>query len=164
MNNNQNPYAGMNPQMQQPMMGQQPNRRDINEMQLRKKISETEQSICGEVFMVIFFSIFLGLDWNRGCMKANRTSVLVFLAYLIIYRIPINVLCSYTLRTYKKETYAVLGCGFLSKTFLTGWMLYSMITYFGVGPEVCGRYWPMFIYLAYGFYVLIQACIFGCVG
>lgn len=128
------------------------------------KISEVEQSICGEVIMLVFFGIFLGVDYNQGWMKQNRTSILVFIAYLAIYRIPINILNSYTLRTYKKESIAGLGCGFLSKTFLAGWMLYSMINYFKLDKQDWQSYWPMFLYLAYGFYILIQACIITCVG
>lgn len=127
---NQNQGVGMNNNMQNM---QQPMLNPVNQQaQLKNKIAEVESLICGEVIMVIFFSLFLGIDRNNKCMKPNWTSVAVFVAYLVIFRIPVNILKSYTLRTYKKESMAGLACGFLSKTFLTGWMIYSMTVYFGV--------------------------------
>ena len=58
---------------------------------------------------------------------------------------------------------AGLLCGALSKLFLTGWIIYSMIVYFNITGTTWKNYFPMFVYMAYGFYVLMQACIFGCV-
>jgi hypothetical protein len=66
----------------------------------------------------------------------------------------------YNLRNYRKESLAILGCSFLSKTFLTGWMIYSMVHYFSLSDEEeskCKGYWPMFLYFAYGFFILMQA-------
>mmetsp|Transcript_13825 Transcript_13825/g.12255 ORF Transcript_13825/g.12255 Transcript_13825/m.12255 type:complete len:89 (-) Transcript_13825:377-643(-) len=84
--------------------------------------------------------------------------IVVFLLYLGIYKIPINVLKSINLRRYHKESIAGLGCGVISKTFLTGWMVYSYITYFTIkDPNICRDYWPMYLYLAYGFYIFLQA-------
>lgn len=68
-----------------------------------------------------------------------------------------SLLKSYTLRTYRKESVSGLLCGFLSKVFLTVWMIYSMVHYFDIPDDKCTQYWPMFLYLAYGFYVLLQS-------
>lgn len=72
-----------------------------------------------------------------------------------------SILKSYTLRKYKKESMAGLFCGVISKVFLTGWMIYSMIVYFNNSGTSCDSYFPLFVYMAYGFYVLMQSCIFA---
>ncbi|CAI2378074.1 unnamed protein product [Moneuplotes crassus] len=131
---------------------------------LTRKISDVETHICGEVVLLLFFGTLLGVEFNNSCILANRQQIIVFLIYLTGFKIPINVLKSYTLRRYHKESIAGLGCGVVSKIFLTGWMIYSYINFFSHHNEngTCQNYWPIYLYLGYGFYVFLQACIFIC--
>jgi hypothetical protein len=113
--------------------------------------------------MLIFFGIFLAIDYDHNCMSQNRKQVGVFVAYLVIFKIPVNVIKSYTLRKYHKESISGIVCGTIAKVFLTAWMIYSYVNFFNMkDTNVCKNYWPIFLYLAYGFYVFLQACIFAC--
>ena len=113
--------------------------------------------------LLIFFGALLGIENSNKWVVENKKLLLVFVAYLGGFKIPINILKSYTLRNFHKESIAGLGCGVISKAFLTGWMLYSYISYFNIDDQdTCRDYWPMYLYLAYGFYIFLQAWIFVC--
>ena len=134
MNPNNNPNQMQH--LQQPMMGNnfaQPPARNPN---LQKKISEVDTHICGEVCLLLFFGVLLAAQYNNECIAATRRLIVVFLIYLVIYKIPINLLKTFTLRRYQKESIAGLGCGVISKAFLTGWMIYSYVVYFGLEDGV----------------------------
>lgn len=149
--------------LQRPMIPNQMPQDNIRNVSLTRKINEVESHIWGEVVLLAFFSILLGVQFNHDWIQANLRQIVVFIIYLVGFKIPINALKSYTLRKYQKESYAGLGCGVISKMFLTGWMIYSYVNFFNIEDrETCQNYWPMYLFLAYGFYVFPQAWIFVC--
>ncbi|CAI2377910.1 unnamed protein product [Moneuplotes crassus] len=160
--NNQQPGGNL-AHLQNPMMPQNHAQQQVRSVSLSRKINEVETHIFGEVILLLFFSILLIAQPNHKCVMANRQQLVVFCIYLIGFKLPINGIKSYTLRRYQKESIAGLGCGVISKIFLTGWMIYSYINFFNIGDEdTCRSYWYIYLYLAYGFYVFLQACIFVC--
>lgn len=143
--------------LQRPMIPDQMPQ-NVQNVSLTRKINEVESHICGEVVLLAFFGILLGVQYNHACIQANLRQIVIFVCYLAGFKIPINALKSFTLRKYQKESIAGLGCGVISKIFLTGWMIYSYINFFNIEErETCQNYWPMYLFLAYGFYVFLQA-------
>lgn len=94
--------------LQRPMMPMN-NNQNVQNISLSRKINEVESHICGEVILLVFFSILLGVEFNKKCIQHNLRQLVVFIIYLAAFKIPINGLKSYTLRRYQKESIAGLG-------------------------------------------------------
>ncbi|CAI2378729.1 unnamed protein product [Moneuplotes crassus] len=92
------------------------------------------------------------------CIRRNLKFVVVFLCYLVIFKIPLNLLRILDLVSFKEECGLNLIFRLISKVFLTGWFVYFFIKYFDLGEDdSIENCYSMYPFMFYGVYVYIQA-------
>lgn len=85
---------------------------------------------------------------------------LVFLAYIILLRIPLTILKLYNISYFYRESRATYMFTILSEIFQMAWTIYANVIYYSSENRECRFYIVAGIFMLYVYYVLYKICIF----
>uniref|UniRef100_A0A7S3J3S5 Uncharacterized protein n=1 Tax=Euplotes harpa TaxID=151035 RepID=A0A7S3J3S5_9SPIT len=101
-----------------------------------------------------------GFRYDSKCQKVYDTLFIVFLIYIVIFRIPLTLIKLYSISYLGIESRAGYFWTIVSEVFQLSWAIYANIVYYGGTNTDCKFYVAAGIFMLYVYYVMYKVCIF----
>lgn len=134
---------------------------------LKKVCEEKMNDLILSIIVGLFVSVVLVWNVNTvGCGIGIKNSLMLIDFYVVSIRIPFLILALIYFNKYKHNSNIILGYYVMTEVILAGIALYNTIQYYSPANDCADKsyslYWPMWLTVFFGFYVLFKFSIFSC--